>query len=128
MERAQSRCEYCQYPVRYTNDPFVIEHIIPLVRGGTSTPDNLAFACAGCNGHKYNKVTALDPIDDKEVALFHPRQQHWAEHFGWSEDHLNVIGLTATGRATIEALQINRPGVVNLRELLYLARKHPPML
>lgn len=128
MERAQGRCEYCQCFVRYANDPFVVEHIVPLVRGGTSSIDNLAFACAGCNGHKYNKVIALDPVDDKEVALFHPRQQRWTEHFGWSTDYLTIIGLTPTGRATIEALQLNRPGVVNLRELLYLARKHPPVL
>jgi hypothetical protein len=128
MERAQGRCEYCQCTVRYANDPFVVEHIIPLARGGTSITDNLAFACAGCNGHKYSKVAALDPVSDKEVSLFHPRQQHWTDHFGWSADYLRIIGLTPSGRATVEALQMNRTGIVNLRELLYLARKHPLVL
>jgi hypothetical protein len=37
-----------------------------------------------------------------------------------------MAGLTATGRATVAALQLNRPGVVNLREALYRIGQHPP--
>ena len=37
-----------------------------------------------------------------------------------------MVGVTATGRATIEALRLNRSGVVNLRRILYLAGEHPP--
>lgn len=72
---------------------------MPVSRGGGSSLENLAFACSGCNGHKYNKVTAPDPVDGKEVSLFHPRQQRWSDHFGWNEDYTHIVGLTATGRA-----------------------------
>jgi hypothetical protein len=36
-----------------------------------------------------------------------------------------MIGITATGRATVEALKLNRHGVVNLRKLLIMADSHP---
>jgi 5-methylcytosine-specific restriction endonuclease McrA len=92
IAEAQGRCEYCQCWARYATEPFVVEHIVPVSRGGASSLDNLAFACSGCNGHKYNKMTALDPVDGKEVPLFHPRQQRWSDHFGWNEDYTQIVG------------------------------------
>lgn len=38
-----------------------------------------------------------------------------------------IIGLTPTGRATVEALRLNRPEVVNLRRLLFAHGEHPPV-
>jgi hypothetical protein len=38
-----------------------------------------------------------------------------------------AIGLTPTGRATVERLQLNREGVVNLRRVLRTIGQHPPM-
>lgn len=103
-----------------------IEHIIPESRGGTSDEDNIALACQGCNGSKSNKTHALDPLTRQRAALFHPRQDDWHEHFAWSPDHLYLIGLTPTGRATIRALDLNREGVIRLRRLLLLDYEHPP--
>lgn len=60
------------------------------------------------------------------MPLFHPRRQKLSEHFRWSADFLTVIGLTEVGRATVEALQLNREGVQNLRELLASSERHPP--
>jgi hypothetical protein len=39
---------------------------------------------------------------------------------------LTVTGRTATGRATAEALHMNRPELINLRRLLLLIEEHPP--
>jgi hypothetical protein len=64
-------------------------------------------------------------VTHRLVDLFHPRQQHWQEHFAWDEHFELIIGLTATGRVTVEALQLNRPELVNLRRLLYMAGEHP---
>ena len=44
----------------------------------------------------------------------------------WSEDLLFIIGLTRTGRATVEALNMNRFEQVNLREALRDSGKHLP--
>jgi hypothetical protein len=37
-----------------------------------------------------------------------------------------MAGLTSIGRATIEALQLNRQNLVNLRRMLYAMGEHPP--
>ena len=60
------------------------------------------------------------------VALFHPRQQVWTEHFAWNEDFTQIIGKTPCGRATIQALCLNRNGLINLRRVLVMAGVHPP--
>ena len=40
-----------------------IEPIIPLVSGGSSTPDNLCLACYRCNEFKGSRTEAADPRD-----------------------------------------------------------------
>jgi hypothetical protein len=125
-ERAQGYCEYCICPDSYATQEHSIEHIIPEERGGKNSADNLALACQGCNNIKYNKTRMIDPVSREMAPLFHPRKDDWHDHFAWSSDRLLLIGLTPTGRATIESLRLNRQGVVNLRRLLLLEGKHPP--
>ncbi|MEX2315754.1 MAG: hypothetical protein WD669_01290 [Pirellulales bacterium] len=50
------------------------------------------------------------------MALFHPRQHKWSDHFEWQEAVL--VGRTSIGRATIELLAINDWQRVELRENL----------
>ena len=52
-----------------------VEHIIPLAKGGADDESNLWLACPICNGHKSDKVTALDPETRTVVPLFNPRTQ-----------------------------------------------------
>jgi HNH endonuclease len=124
-ERARRCCEYCLSQLKFSPDPFSIEHIIPLSKSGTYDLDNLAFACQGCNNRKYNLTEAIDPITGKSVRLYHPRQQLWSEHFVWSDDFTELIGISPTGRATVVRLKLNREGVVNLRGLLTEKNLHP---
>jgi hypothetical protein len=124
--RAKGYCEYCRCPERFATESFTLEHIQPRARGGKDTLDNLAWSCLGCNSHKYTKTTAVDPMTGGSVPLFNPRQQAWHEHFQWSEDSTHVIGISPTGRATVEALFLNRSGVVNLRRVLTAMALHPP--
>ena len=60
------------------------------------------------------------------MPLYHPRRQRWGDHFAWSDDFTRVIGLTATGRATVVLLQLNRETLINLREALVVLGQHPP--
>jgi hypothetical protein len=89
--------------------------------------DNLAFACQGCNNRKYTNTEAVDPVTQAIVPLFHPRRNGWSEHFAWSDDYSLILGLTPIGRATVEKLQLNRAGLVNLRRILAEAGEHPPV-
>jgi 5-methylcytosine-specific restriction endonuclease McrA len=127
VERAHGCCEYCLSQERFSPDSFSVEHIVPLSKAGTHESLNLAFSCQGCNNHKYTSTEALDPVTQTVVPLFHPRQHNWLDHFGWSTDCSQVLGLTAIGRATIEKLQFNRPGLINLRRVLFEAGEHPPV-
>ena len=124
--RAGERCEYCRSPENFSPDTFSIEHIFPRALGGTSEADNLAFSCQGCNGVKSIRVEAFDAVTSAFVPLFHPRRDGWNDHFRWSADSLQVEGISAIGRATIEMLQLNRRGVVNLRRVLMRDDNHPP--
>jgi hypothetical protein len=125
-ERGKHCCEYCRTQARYSADSFTVDHIIPRRLGGSTTADNLALSCHGCNQHKSTRIAAPDPATDSLVRLFHPREQHWGVHFAWNDDFTLMLGLTPTGRATIAALQLNRLGVVNLRRVLYAIGEHPP--
>ena len=124
--RAANCCEYCYSQEKFATQSFSIEHIYPLSKGGQTTLDNLALACQGCNNHKYNKTEGIDPVLNEIVSLYHPRQQIWSDHFCWSSDYTLIIGLTATGRSTVDLLRLNRVGLVNLRRILSEIAEHPP--
>lgn len=125
-ERANGCCEYCLSQAQFVPQSFSVEHIVPVSKSGESDLKNLALACQGCNNHKYNKTEAEDPISGKIILLFHPREQSWHKHFVWNDDYSTIIGTTTTGRATVQALRLNRESLVNLRKVLYEAGKHPP--
>lgn len=127
MLRAHYRCEYCLSPEAFSLDTFTIDHIQPITDSGSSDVDNLAFACHNCNNRKQDDQTAVDPQTETRVSLYHPRREQWSDHFQWSEDALTIEPLTATGRATVMRLQLNRIGAVNVRRaLLALNEEHPP--
>jgi len=103
-----------------------IDHIIPESLGGVTTLDNLCLACWGCNLIKQNRIAAFDLETGTMVPLFNPNRQRWSDHFQWVEHGLLVYGLTTTGRATVDALQLNRAPLVNSRRLWVRAGWHPP--
>ena len=125
-ERAHRCCEYCRSQENFATDSFAVEHIVPRHKGGLTELDNLALACQGCNNHKYTKTQARDPISGELMPLYHPRRDRWQDHFEWNEDFTLLLGRTAIGRATIDALNLNRQRVVNLRWVLLITGKHPP--
>ncbi|MBI5917156.1 MAG: HNH endonuclease [Bacteroidetes bacterium] len=124
--RAAGYCEYCRTPEIFSPEPFCVEHIVPVKLGGGNTPDNLALACHGCNWSKSSKTQGEDPVSRQLVSLFNPRRQIWSEHFAWMEEPTHVCGLTATGRATVEVLKLNRENLIHLRLAMYVLGEHPP--
>lgn len=49
---------------------FPLEHIIPRCRGGSSEPENLAWACPSCNLRKSNRVEVQLSDEDEPLPLF----------------------------------------------------------
>lgn len=114
--RAGNRCEYCRMPDQLQIGGFEAYHILPRSRQGTTTLENLAWACPHCNCHKSDHTESTDQATDAVVALFHPRGQRWDEHFRWSSEQSFVIeGITPCGRATVACLQFNHPEMVRIR-------------
>ena len=125
-EDAQHRCGYCLTSQIYTAMPLQIEHIIPLAIGGNSERANLWLACPLCNGRKATRTTDIDPGTSESVPLFNPRQQEWKDHFAWSDDGILILGVTSTGRATVEALQLNHEHFRQARRRWVAVGWHPP--
>ena len=113
-------------PPDFATQSFSVEHIIPVSLNGKTELGNLALACPGCNAHKYKKIRSPDPADGKVVPLYNPRTQQWQEHFRWNHDFSRIVRLTAVGRATVQALKLNRPGLIKIRNALFIIGWHPP--
>ena len=105
--RALHRCEYCHAPESVFNFPFEVEHILPAFQGGTDVISNLALACRSCNLHKGVHTHSADPESDQRVRLFDPRKDLWTVHFDIDRETGNLIGMTATGRASVVCLNVN---------------------
>jgi hypothetical protein len=105
-----------------------VEHIIPAAAGGSNDESNLWLACRLCNCFKAHHTSHVDPTSGQEVLLFHPRSQKWNEHFQWSADGTRILGTTACGRATVEALRLNNLVATTVRRYWVEAGWHPPEL
>ena len=125
-EVAKDRCGYCLSPQRYVMGKLEIEHIIPRSQGGSDDESNLWLSCSLCNRYKGVQVEAVDSLSSETVALFNPRIQVWSDHFSWSREGTNIIGSTAVGRATVEALRLNNELAGEVRCNWILAGWHPP--
>lgn len=125
--QARQRCGYCLTTELVTGAPLVVDHLIPEALGGPTEEDNLWLACAQCNLRKGDRITASDPLTGDWVPLFNPRRQAWTDHFAWTPAADEIVGLTATGRATTIALGLNRPLLVRARRGWVSVGWHPPV-
>ncbi|MHC5824909.1 MAG: hypothetical protein ACYT04_55965 [Nostoc sp.] len=73
--RANHRCEYCQ-----------------------------ALACRSCNLRKGTRISGIMLASNTEVSFFHPRQDKWSENFQVDTQSGKIIGITSSGKVTIEYL------------------------
>jgi 5-methylcytosine-specific restriction endonuclease McrA len=61
IRKTQAACGICGQPIDYElphTDPmsFVVDHIIPLIRGGTDTLDNKQASHRACNQAKASRI------------------------------------------------------------------------
>lgn len=122
LRRSGSRCEYCHLSQVGQEAMFHIDHVIPVTGDGPTVADNLALACVSCSLRKGARQTAIDPQTGEVVKIFNPRRDRWDKHLSWHGVHL--FGLTATGRATIVALSLNRPVILAIRQEEAILGRH----
>jgi hypothetical protein len=123
IRRAKNRCEYCGLSQEGQEATFHIDHIIPVSVGGESVLDNLALACVSCSLRKAAREKAVDPVSGDEVPIYNPVKDIWDDHFYW--DVFYIVGLTAIGRATVDALQMNRSLIIAIRREEFRLGRHP---
>jgi HNH endonuclease len=132
-QRANFLCEYCHSSEEASTSLFTLDHLIPQSLGGNDSEDNLALACHRCNGRRYNFTDGIDPDTQTSVALFNPRTNLWSDHFIWSADGQNILGITPIGRATLNRLDLNDDfhddgSIQRARRLWIRGGWHPPTI
>lgn len=123
---ARGRCGYCLSSQSLLPEPLFIEHICPRARGGQTIRENLWLSCWNCNTRKGSRTHARDPDTGRVVPLFNPRTEPWSRHFRWFRGGLEIRGRTSTGRATVDALDLNNELVVAVRALWIEMGEFPP--
>jgi hypothetical protein len=120
--RADFLCEYCLIAEEDTFFGCHVEHIISLKHGGTSTPGNLAYACAFCNRYKGTDIASISQTGQL-TRFFNPRTDRWASHF-----RLNgsiILTLSVVGEVTAGILRFNDGDRVLEREVLSASGRYP---
>ena len=123
-QRAAGRCEYCGLSQVGQEATFHLDHVVPVAAGGQTIVENMALACVSCSLRKAARQTVIDPQSEEEVAMYNPRREQWSDHFRW--EGVRVVGQTATGRATVAALDMNRPLMLAIRQEEANLGRHPP--
>ena len=126
IEISKNRCEYCCTQALIIDMSLEVEHIVPQSLEGESEFENLCLASPNCNRYKGVRINFLDKETGTIVPLFNPREQKWEEHFRWGSDGIYINGTTPTGRATVEALNMNNTFVVRARRVWVAQGWHPP--
>lgn len=124
LERARGYCEYCLIHQDDAPDAHHVDHIIAVKHGGKTEILNLACACAECNRYKGTDLVTIDRLTGAMVPLFNPRVQRWRDHFELRG--AQIVGLTITGRVTVELLRLNDDSRLLERETLMALGSYPP--
>jgi len=99
-----------------------VDHIISLKHGGSSEPDNLAYACGLCNRAKGSDVGSVSTTGEF-TRFFNPRTDRWVEHFRLEQ--ATIHPLTTVGEATARILGFNDSARLHEREEMIRFGKYP---
>ncbi len=124
--RAAFLCEYCLIHEIGTNYGCQVDHIISLKHDGSTTPENLAYACVFCNRHKGTDVGSVVWPTQQFIRFFNPRIDWWADHF--KLDGVLIRPLTDIGKATAQIFGFNHSGRVLERQVLMAIGKYPSIM
>ena len=106
--------------------PLEYDHLHPVALDGSTVRENLWLASTRCNDFKGDRIEGLDSETGESVPRFNPRTQRWLDHFVWATTGVRILGLTATGRATVAVLRLNNAFIVVTRQFWAAAGWWPP--
>ena len=124
VERADSLCEYCLISEAESLGCH-FDHIISVKHGGSTTEDNLAYACVFCNLNKGTDLGSIVWGTGNLVRFFNPRRDAWADHFRFDEDGAAIEALTEIGEVTARILEFNSSDRIAERKIFQEAGSYP---
>ena len=111
---------------RESNPPISGAPALQLLRSAPridNAESQVRSVCVFCNLHKGPNLTGIDPDSGQIVPLFNPRSHTWADHF--VVRGASIVGLTPTGRTTVDVLAMNAPHLIDLRSDLLALGEYP---
>ncbi len=115
-ERVDHVCEYCLIAEVDRSSSYQIDHIISVKHGGSTTADNLAYACIFCNLQKGTDLGSINWQTGELVRFFNPRRDFWGEHFQLNEAVIQP--LTDIGEVTTRIFDLNNDERILERQAL----------
>lgn len=112
--RYSYRCGYCGVSETDAGGDLTVDHFRPFAHVRDESPDNLVYACVRCNQHKGAFSPAPDTLDNPN-RLLHPLLDDVSAHITEDKTTGILIGITPRGRFHIQALRLNRRGLVDHR-------------
>jgi len=122
-ERAEHICEYCLIAEADRSSSCQVDHIISVKHGGSTTPDNLAYACIFCNLQKGSDLGSIVWRTGELVRFFNPRRDFWGEHFRL--DEAVIQPLTDIGEVTARIFEFNSEDRILERQALIQVGRYP---
>lgn len=121
--RAGHICEYCLVAEADRSSGCQVDHIISVKHGGSTTADNLCYACIFCNLQKGTDLGSINWQSGELVRFFNPRRDFWGEHFRL--DNAAIQPLTDIGEVTVRILDFNSDDRILERQALIAANQYP---
>ncbi len=122
-DRAWRVCEYCLVHEDDLYHGCEVDQVVSRKHGGTTTADNLAFACFHSNRHKGTDLGSISVRTGELIRLFNPRADEWRQHFQWNDGAIEP--LTDVGEVTSRLLDFNHPERGAFRRLLAEIGRYP---
>ncbi|OUL34398.1 HNH endonuclease [Nostoc sp. T09] len=121
--RADYMCEYCLVSEVNRSSGCQVDHIISVKHGGSTTADNLCYACIFCNLQKGSDLGSINWQTGELVRFFNPRRDFWGEHFQLNEAVIQPI--TDIGEVTARILDFNSDERIIERQALIASGQYP---
>lgn len=123
-DRAAFLCEYCLIHEEDTFFGCHVDHVISIKHGGSTEPENLAYACAFCNRFKGSDIGSFVTPGGALVRFFNPRVDTWHEHFALDAER--IVPRTQIAVVTERILQLNTIDRLIERRTLMASDRFPP--
>jgi hypothetical protein len=121
--RADFLCEYCLIHEDDAVFGCEVDHIISEKHGGPTDAENLAYACTFCHRAKGSDIGSIVLRTGAFVRFFHPRIDHWAEHFAL--DGIQILAHSDIGEVTARILEFNHSDRLLERQVLQAVSRYP---